>query len=93
MLFRRRSALPTVSGYGTQETSKVRPSLPIGTASSRRAGSQTPQPRNPFYCSLSSPEAKTPDLVAVEVKRLKLIRHGMLASLLIFLWLVTRRSQ
>ena len=39
MWFRRRPVLPTVSGYRTRETSKVRPSLPLGAASSRRAES------------------------------------------------------
>ncbi len=29
MWFRRRPVLPTVSGYETRETSKVRPSLPL----------------------------------------------------------------
>ena len=46
MHFRRRPVLPTVSGYGTRETSKVRPSLPLGAASSRRA---TPQPSGPVF--------------------------------------------
>ena len=38
MHFRRRPVVPAVSGYGTRETSKVRPSLALGAASSRRAG-------------------------------------------------------
>ncbi len=46
MHFRRRPVLPTVSGCGTRETSKVRPSLPLGAASSRRA---TPQPSRPVF--------------------------------------------
>ena len=46
MWFRRRPVLPTVSGYETRETSKVRPSLPLGAASSRRA---TPQPSRPVF--------------------------------------------
>ncbi len=49
MWFRRRPVLPTVSGYETRETSKVRPSLPLGAASSRRAGSPTPQPSRPVF--------------------------------------------
>ncbi len=46
MWFRRRPVLLTVSGYGTRETSKVRPSLQLGAASSRRA---TPQPSRPVF--------------------------------------------
>ena len=38
MHFRRRLLLPTVSGYETWETSKVRPSFPLRAASSRLAG-------------------------------------------------------
>ncbi len=51
MWFRRRPVLPTVSGYRTRETSKVRPSLPLGAASSRRAESPTPQPSRPVFFS------------------------------------------
>ena len=51
MHFRCCPALPTVLGYGTHEGSKVRPSLPLGAASSRRA---TPQPSGPVFIPVSS---------------------------------------
>ena len=53
MWFRRRPVLPTVSGYETQETSKVRPSLPLGAALEGRH--PNPQEHAPSRCGNRRP--------------------------------------